>query len=336
MQHLRRFTFLMLLSGVIVLAGCGSAMPAPTANPVTKVSIQLGWIHEYSTAEFYTAQKNGRFAAQNLDVDMQEGGFIDGKYVDAVTEVLAGKADFGLSSDYSLIQNRADGKPLVAIAAITQHSPVAIIALAKSNIRRPQDLIGHKVAVADGGSLMLYNALLSSQGIDQSKVTTISRKDFGIDPLIKGDVDAIVGWIINEGVQVKQAGYEPSYILMSDYGIDSYNTVLFTTDHMIKDKPQVVQKFLNAVVQGINDVVSNPEQAVDYTLTYGKNLKKDDQTLRLQALLPLINPAGSKPGMMDDATWTTISQIATDQKLLTKPISVTSVYTLTFLKQLYQ
>jgi NitT/TauT family transport system substrate-binding protein len=197
-------------------------------------------------------------------------------------------------------------------------------------------LIGHTVAVSDGGARLLYNALLNTQGIDPTKVNTISRTDYGIDPLIQGKVDAIAGWIVNEGVQVHQAGYEPNIILLSDYGIESYTNVLFTTNQMVKDKSALVQRFVNATLQGVADVVSNPTQAIDYTLAYGKNLTRDDQTPRLNALLPLIAPVGSKPGAMDDATWKATYQMEVDQSFLSKPLDISTVYTLTFLNQYYK
>ncbi len=334
MPHHIRISVMMLLLGAFVLSGCGSTAPAtPT---LTKVSVQLGWIYDFSTAEFYAAAKNGRFAAQGLDVDLQKGGFINNTYIDAVTEVADGKADFGLTGDLTLVQARTEGKSLVAIGAMLQRNPTAIISLPKANIRRPQDLVGHKVAVADGGSRLLYNTLLATQKIDPNTVNTVPRTTYGIDPLINGDVDAIVGWIINEGVQVRQKGYEPNFILLSDYGVEAYNNVLFTTEKMIKEKPEVVAKFLTAVVQGLQDVISSPDQAVDYTVAYGTDLKRDEQRAGLLAMVPLIGPSGTKPGMMDEKTWQATYQMGLDQHFLTRTIDITQAYSLTFLKQIYK
>ncbi len=331
--HLR-ISVIVLLLGAFVLSACGSA-PAATPAP-TKVSIQFGWIYDFSTAEFYAAAKNGRFTAQGLDVELLPGGFINGAYVDPVTIVADGKADFGLTGDLTLVQARSEGKPLVAIGSMLQRNPTAIISLAKSNIRRPQDLVGHKVAVADGGSRLLYNTLLSTQQVDPNTVNTVPRTTYGIDPLLNGDVDALVGWIINEGVQVRQRGYEPNIILLSDYGVEAYNNVLFTTEKMIEEKPEVVAKVLSGVVQGLQDVISNPEQAVDHTVAYGKNLKRDEQRAGLLAMVPLVGPSGTKPGMMDDKTWQATYQMGLDQHFLTKTIDISQAYTLTFLKQIYK
>jgi NitT/TauT family transport system substrate-binding protein len=326
-----------IVAGLIIaamLAGCGAtASPTPSLD---KVSIQLGWTYEFSTSEYYAAEKNGRFADQHLNVDLQQGGFVNGAYVDAITDVVAGKSDFGLSDAFTLSQARADGKSVIAIAAMLQHSPQAIISMPKSNIRRPQDLIGHTVAIADGGARLLFNTLLHAAGIDATKVNLVPRKTYGIDPLVKGDVDAIVGWIINEGVQVKQAGYTPNMILFSDYGVETYTSVLFTTEQTIKAKPDVVQRFVNAAIHGIEDVVSSPSQAIDYTLAYAPKLTRDDQTPRLSAMLPLLAPAGSKPGTMQDDTWKANYQEAVDQSFLSKPLDISTVYTMNFVNQFYK
>ncbi len=325
---------LLVAIGALTACSSGPAPATPTA-PATKVSIQLGWVYDFSTAQFYSAQKLGRYAAQNLDVDLQQGGFVNGQYVDAVEEVSQGKADFGLTSDLSIMQARAKGQDLVAVASMTQRSPEAVLSLPKSNIRRPQDLVGHKVAVADGAARELYDTLLRKQNIDPTKVTTVPRKSFGIDELVNGDVDAIVGWTINEGLQLQASKLEPNVMLLSDYGLEYYNTVLFTSGQMIKNKPDVVQRVVAATLQGINDVVANPAQAVDFTLSYGKDLKRDAQLVSLQAMIPLINPPGSKPGSMDANIWQASFQMAVDEKLLDKSVDFTTAYTLAFLNKIY-
>ncbi|HLY28651.1 MAG TPA: ABC transporter substrate-binding protein [Aggregatilineales bacterium] len=326
--------FIATLLGALVLSACGASNAAPTPAP-DKVNVQLGWTYEFSTAEFYAAEKNGRFAAQNLAVNLQQGGFVNGAYVDTIADVLSGKSDFGLTDDITLLQARADGKPMVALATMMQRSPSAVISLPKANIHHPQDLVGKKVAVADGGARALFITLLTTANVDPSQVTIVPRTTFGVDPLVKGDVDALVGWIMNEGVQVKQAGFAPDMMLLSDYGIESYTNVLIATEQTVKNKPQIVQRFVMAVTQGLQDVVSNPDQAVTYTLAYGTTLTKDNETLGLTAMLPLVAPVGSKPGMMDDATWKATYQMVTDQKLISKPFDVSTAYTFNFLNQVY-
>jgi NitT/TauT family transport system substrate-binding protein len=140
----------------------------------------MAWVHEYSSAGYYAAEHNGHFAAQNLEVRLQEGGFNEQGYINPVAKVLAGEADFGSTSASSLLLARAEGKPIEAIAAVLQRSPFALISLAENNIVHPSDLVGKRVAVSDADAA-IYQALLTSQGIDLSQVKTIPRTSFGID-----------------------------------------------------------------------------------------------------------------------------------------------------------
>lgn len=163
----------------------GSAYSYPTPAK-TPTSIQLNWSYDFGFAGFYAAEKKGRFAAQNLDVKLVAGGFQDGKFIDPIQSVLDGHADFGMASAIDLLTARAAGRPLVAVAAVLQRSPLVLISVAKNNIRRPQDLVGHKVAVNTGGVTLAYNTLLSSQGIDPKSITTLDRTNSGVDDLTKG------------------------------------------------------------------------------------------------------------------------------------------------------
>ncbi len=312
---------------VDMLSACGGAAPA---TPPTQTSIQMSWTYDYSIAGFYAAEKNGHFAEQNLKVVFHEGGFGPAGYIEPINEVVSGTTDFGLSSAATLIQARAEGKPVVGIMTALQRSPFALISLKKSNITKPSDLVGKTVAVSAGGAMDIYLSFLKAQGIDAASVHTIERTDFGVDPLLSGKVDVLAGWIINEGVMVEEAGQTPSYILPSDYGIESYDFVLFTTDSMVKEHPDKVQKLVKALVAGLNDVVANSTQAVDYTLVYNPKLDRGQQQRRMDAMLALIRPSGSKVGVMDPKIWQLTYDVLTEQGSLSKPVDVKTAYTLDF------
>jgi NitT/TauT family transport system substrate-binding protein len=327
-----------LMLGLSILSACGTGAQSNNAKPAQApdaVSVQLSWTYDYSESPFYSAEMNGHFAQQNLKVTLKEGGFGAGGYIEPIDQVLAGKADFGLASAATLIQARAQGKPVVAVLSVLQRSPFALISLDKSNITQPKDLVGKKVAVSAGGAMDVYLSFLQAQGIDPKAVNTVERKDFGVDPLLKGDVDVLGGWIINEGVMVQEAGGKPNFIVPSDYGIETYDFILFTTEDMVKNHPDRVQRFVRATVDGINDVVANSSQSVDYTLKYAPKLDIDQQQRRLDTMLALIHPAGSQVGMMQSDIWQTTADILAKQGALPGPVDVKTAYTLDFLNKVY-
>lgn len=314
----------------MLISACSGA-EEPSA-PAAEVSVQMSWLHEYSSAELYAAEQNGHFASENLIVNLIAGGFVDGVYIESIDEVVNGTVDFGASSANALLLARAEGKPVVAIASVLQRSPFALISLAENNIIRPQDLLGKTVAVNDGGARQIYNALLTTQSIDLATVNTISRTSFGIDALVVGEVDVMGGWITNEGVALQEAGFTPNYILLSDYGIDTYDKVFFTTEEMIENNPDVVRRFVRAIVKGLQDVVDDPEASVRFTLQYNDSLIFEEQHERLLASIPLLHPAGTSVGEMQADVWEFTHQVMLDEGALSTPLTVSDVYSMEFIQ----
>lgn len=323
------FSIFVIIAAAITGCSTNEAQPQVAAENVA-VELQLSWTHEYSAAAFHAAVNNGHFTGQNLDVTLSQGGFNEQGYIDPIAEVLAGNADFAMSDGASLIQARAEGKPVVAIASIMQRSPQAVISLKETGILRPQDLAGHTVSVASGGATTTFNALLNSQNIDSQTITIVERTEFGVDPLVNGQVDALVGWVINEGVAVQEQGFEPQYILLSDYGVDNYNFVLFTTETMIAEQPDVVQRVVNAIRSGLQDIVSDPAASIAHTLTFNTELVEADQLRRLEASIPLINVPGQTLGGMDPGVWQFTYDMMVEQNLVTNSVNLEAVYTLDF------
>lgn len=317
------------------LTACDSNKEEPEAKTKDKVKVQLAWIHEYSSVGFYTAEKKGYYDRENLEVEFTAGGFTDAGYIEPVDEVVNGTYDFGLTSAEALIRARSEGKPVVAIATIMQRSPNAIISLAEQNIQQPEDLEGHTILVADGGARNLYDALLTEQGIAPDTVNTLPRTSFGVDPLLNGEADAIVGWIINEGVELQENGQDASFILLSDYGIDTYNLIIFATDETIQKKPDMVEKFLRATFDGHKAVIDDRAETVTYILDYNDTLDKAAQERRLEAMIPLINIPGQNLGAMELEVWEYTQSVMLEAGMLETGIDLQGVYTTAFLDKIY-
>lgn len=328
---MKRLSPLVIAIMLMAVAACSPNQAATPTPAPTSVSIQLSWTNEYSSSVFHTAVQNGHFAAQGLEPVLIEGGFDEEGYIDPVQEVISGESDFALSNSPTLIEARAAGQPVVAVASVLQRSPLAVISLPEAGISRPQDLVGKTVSVAEGGARAVFDTLLHTQEIDASSVNTIERTSFGVEPLINGEVDALVAWIINEGVAVQEAGLDPQYLLMSDYGVDSYDFVVFTTETMIAEHPEIVRGVVTAVREGAQDVVDNPAQAIENTLMFNSELVEADQLRRLEATIPLINVPERQIGGMEADVWQFTQEFMLQQGILETPIELEDVYTLEFL-----
>ncbi|NJN92979.1 MAG: ABC transporter substrate-binding protein [Anaerolineales bacterium] len=327
-------TLLILFS--LLLAGCNSNTQASTETlPPSPVNVQLSWVHNIEFAGFYMAEEKEYFGAENLAVTLKPQVF--DQLVNPIDEVLAGKADFGVTGGSSLLLARAEGKPVVAIAALYQRNPLVLISLAEKNITRPQDLVG-KTVLLDHGSVdsVIYTALIAQeQGIESEQVKFVQKTTFGIQPLLDGDADVIDGFINNEPVQLEQQGHKVNLIIPANYGLDMYANVIFTTEEMIAQRPDLVERFVRASVRGIQSAIEDPKSAVTMTTARNSDLNFESEVESMNRSLPLFNPAGSKPGLMTPAIWQGGYQILLDQGTLKDPIELEKAYTLSFLTKVY-
>jgi ABC-type nitrate/sulfonate/bicarbonate transport system substrate-binding protein len=332
-HHIRIMVLLVVMMGLFT--GCNGTTAEPTKAPADEITFQLSWIHEYSAASFYMAVENGHFSNQNLDVTIAVGGFGAEGYIEPVAQVLSGESDFGTASSTGLIQAQAAGQEVVGIATILQRSPLSLLSLKDSNIVSPADLVGKTIMVSDGGARTLLITFLTQQGIDLDSVTLLSRTTFGVEPLINGETQVLAGWLINEGVMVEEAGFESNFILLSDYGLDDYDFVIFTSQEIIDNQPALVERFLRGYLAGLQDTIGNPTQASEYVLKYDNTLNLEGQLARLEAMIPLINPPGTPLGMMDIRVWEQSQAILLEQQALTEPMDLTTVFTNDFLETIH-
>jgi NitT/TauT family transport system substrate-binding protein len=168
--------------------------------------------------------------------------------------------------------------------------------------------------------------------VDISKVNVQDRIDLTIQSLLNGDVDVIDAWMITEVAELLAAGHEINMIIPSDYGIDVYPQVIFTTEDMIKNNPELVQRFLDATLLGMQAAMANPNDAVDIILTYNSQRTREVELSAMYQLLPLMLPAGSYPGEMTADIWVYTQDLLISQELLNAPLDdLNAAYTTQFL-----
>lgn len=62
---------------------------------------------------------------------------------------------------------------------------------------------------------------------------------------------------------LRKKGQEINEIQLSNYGIEVYGIALITNENLIKEKPDLVKRFVAATIKSWNYAISHPEEAVD-------------------------------------------------------------------------
>jgi NitT/TauT family transport system substrate-binding protein len=312
-MRFRVFTFLALL--IVPLLGVN-------ARADDAVTVRLKWLNQAQFAGFYVAKDQGFYKAAGLDVDVQPGG----PDFPAIQMVAGGNEQFGVTGADQILIARSKGVPVVALAVIYRRNPFVLFSLAKSGIKTPADYVGKKVGVKIGGNEeLIYRAVMAKAGIDKSKVTEIPVK-FDIAPLLTGDIDVWPGYLINEVLAAKEKGFDVNIVAPVDYGIDLYADTLFTTEKMLKEKPDLVKKFVAATLQGWNAAIAVPEEAAKITVKYGDKLTFDHELAMMKASIPLLKPDDKPFGYMDEAGWNSAQKLLLGAGMQKEPVNIAAAF----------
>ena len=236
------------------------ADPAAPGKALDRVVLQLAWYHKFQFAGYYAAQLKGYYAEEGLEVELRQRN-PDRLPVDAV---LSGEADFGTAnSDIMLL--RMQGKPVVALACIMQHSPWALLVRADSGITALEDLVGKTLAMEMNYRNVEVLAMLRAEGLSTETMTFVKERA-GVDDLFNGTADAQMCYISNQPFAVRERGGEPRVIRPITYGIDFYGDTLFTSERQIRRHPERVAAFRRASLRGWQYAMEHPAELIDHIL----------------------------------------------------------------------
>ncbi|WP_407665405.1 EAL domain-containing protein [Methylovorus mays] len=285
----------------------------PALADAQKINLQLKWHHQFQFAGYYAAQAKGFYKDAGLDVNIIEGG-PDRPALDAV---LSGKAEYGVS-DADLLLAHMHGKPVVAMAAIFQHSPFIIVSREDSNIHRLADLMGKSVMMKHDLSAVQFDAMMLKAGLDPASVRFVTHTG-KLDDLINGKVDAMSAYSTNEPYRLRARGIEPAIISTIDYDVDFYGDTLFTSRNEIESHPDRADAFLKATLKGWRYAFDNPEEIADLILQL-PGVKQSGATRELllaeaKSMRPLVMPDIVDMGHMNTERWSHIAQLLTRLKL---------------------
>lgn len=250
------------ISLVIIVTVLSLAVSPNAKAAGEKVTLQLRWDHQFQFAGYYAALWQGYYAAAGLDVDIKSAVKKDGKIISATKSVAEGQAEFGIGSADILIAKN-NGWPLVVLASIFQHSSARLYAKESAALHSPADLTTLRVGRRVNDLIDVeMQAMLRGEGIDPAVVTPYSYT-FGPNELLNDKIDVIQGYSIAAPFIFKKYGIKLKSLQPSAYGVDFYGDSLFTRHELIKNNSDLVQRFLQASLNGWKYALENPVAVAD-------------------------------------------------------------------------
>ena len=186
---------------------------------------------------------------------------------------------------------RAQGLPIVYVAAWYQQYPVSVVAKSDQGINTPADLRGKTIGLPGlyGANYIGLRALLHAGGLTEADVKLDSIGYTQVAALAAGRDQAVSVYTANEPVQLRAQGYNLTELRVADYVHLAANG-LITNEKTMAENPDLVRRMVAVFLHGISDTIADPTAAYQTSLSYVDNLAQADATVEKQILTTLFDP----------------------------------------------
>lgn len=326
----------------ILLAACDKAPPAPPvaapaasaapAAPVANesVKLRLAWVPDMAEVGVFVAKEMGYFEREKLDVTIEPGGF----GLDPIKLVATGSSDYGVGGAGNLLLARAQGVPVVAVAAEFQDTPVGFVTRADSKITSFKQFKGKRVGIQTGADTdVLYRALLVRNGMTSAAVREVPIQ-YDMTPFLRGNIDVLPAYVTNQPVTLAAQGLKINVITAQSEGLRYYGNVFFVTEARLKSHPEQVRRFVRALRSGWEHALTNKADAIAALQKYTKDFDPKDLDAIYDRVVPFIRGDGSSAEVlsMSDERWLSTESVLRDAGLLKPGAAVGKAYTTDFLR----
>ena len=304
------------LALLALLSAAASAQTAPRT-----VNIGLGYVPNVQFTPFYLADKLGYYRAEGLNVKFQHG------YVtELMPLLLQGKLDFIVGDPEDAIFARNQGAPVRYVMAMYQKAPVTVFSTKPLN--SAADLKGKTLGIPGpfGSSYAAARALLDGADLQEGRDVKLATIGFTqLDAVRAGRVDAAVGYVNNEVVQLRNAG-QKVYTLDVSGAYPMVGVGLITVDKNVTG--DLARKVVRASQRGLKFTVADPARAFKVAQpVFGTGGGTLDV---LRASVPLVSSAYTRAhglGASDPAAWTKAVAALVKQGSLPAGTKAESFYT---------
>ena len=248
----------------------------------------------------------------------------------------AGKDEFGISYQVEVLLAREQGVPVVSVAALVQHPLNSIMTLRESGLARPGDLAGKKIGYPGiPYNIPMLQTMLQQDGLDLDQVDLVNV-GFGLVPALIGKrVDAIVGaYWVHESISAELLGHPVNIMRMERWGVpDFYELVLVTSEKKLDEDPEGVQRFIDAVRQGYEEAIRDPQKAIDVLAQAHPEVNQDIERPGIELLVPLWTDGVPRFGWQTQERWQGLAQWMQENDVLAKEVDPSQAFTNRFVAE---
>jgi len=222
----------------------GVALALPGAASAESVAFGTDWKAEAEHGGFYQAIATGIYKRYGLDVTLRPGG----PQVNHAQLLAAGVLDFNIASNSFVPLNFVREQiPMVAVAAIFEKDPSVLIAHPGQGDDSLAALKGRPIMISGDTRVTSWLFLKQKFGYTDDQIRPYS---FSVAPFLADKKAIQQGYLTSEPFIIEKEGVHPVVLLLADAGYGSYGALIETSEKLVRDKPDLVQRFVDASIEG--------------------------------------------------------------------------------------
>ncbi len=272
----------------------------------------------------------GLYKKYGLDVTIKMGG----PQVNGMQLLVAGQADFIMGYDLQVMKSIEQGLPVTTVAASFQKDLQGM--MTHEDVGGLADLKGKTILVSTSGRPTWWPWLKAKYGYTEAQARPYT---FNLQPFFADDNVVQQAYPSSEPYQAEKAGVKSKFFLFADAGYPPYGTTIVTTSKLVADKPDLVQRFVRASMEGWKSYLAHP--APGNVLIKQDNPKMDDAQIafaikRMKELKVFDggDAATLGAGVMTDARWKQTYDFMVTADLLKADTDWKKAYTTQFVRDL--
>lgn len=297
------------------------AQPNPTAdsNPPSGTKtykLALNWVAEPQFGGFYQAMIDDEFKKVGLNIEILPGG----SGTPTVQMLTKGVVDFAIvSAEEIVISNDKNLKNnVVGIFAAFQKNPQIIMSHESRKFKNIGDILTNEGFLAWQKGLS-YSLFLQKK-YPNAKVKMVPYLG-GLSQFQKDKLLSQQGFLTSEPIAASDMKIPVSTFLVADEGFNPYTTVLSVRKDFYKHNSEIVKKLHQAVTNGWNSYLKNPDKANAYMSQLNPGMKTETFKKSAEAQAPLIQNSDGL-GRMSDSRWSELIQQMKDLGLVRNKLKV--------------
>jgi NitT/TauT family transport system substrate-binding protein len=317
----------MLKTMLLAVAACAAV---PAAQAQDKVTMLTSWYAQAEHGGFYQALATGIYKKYNLDVTLKMGG----PQVNGMQLLGAGQTDFLMSYDFSVLKAIEAGIPAVTVGTSFQYDLQGL--LTHEDVPNLGALRGKTIFVATAGRSNWWPWLKTKYGYAEEQTRPYT---FNPQPFVADKSSAMQAYMSSEPLAVQNLGVKAKFHLFAHDGYPPYGTTIVALKKLVDEKPDVVQRFVRASIEGWKSYMANPAPANELIKKDNPNMK-DEQIayaiakLKENKLLDGGDAGKLGMGVMTDERWKTTFETMVKLGLLKADVDWKAAYTTRFVKDL--